>query len=153
MTPDAPSAPCTLHAQRACLARGPEARRAALYTRAQPGRDLPASHPQRPRHAPSSWRVGRTFVLAGVVFAVALAGCGVPRDEVRHVVGGAGGVARAVTSFSRQLVRSWCPQALTDGGRELSQAQARGCLARAWQDWLRELRRSGYDPVRVADGR
>ncbi len=151
MTPDAPSAPCTLHAQCACLARGPETRRAALYTRAEPGRDLPASRRQPPRHAPSSWRLRRTFVLAGVVFA--LAGCGVPRDEVRHVVGGAGGVARAVTSVSHQLVRSWCPQALTDGGRELSQAQARGCLARAWQDWLRELRRSGYDPLQVANGR
>ena len=37
-------------------------------------------------------------------------------------------------------------------GRDLSQPQARKCLRRARDAWLRELRRGGYDPGQVGRG-
>ncbi len=55
----------------------------------------------------------------------------------------------AATRLSVQLMRSWCPHAVAGGGRGLTEAQARGCLRQAWDAWLRELRRNGYDPNRV----
>ena len=89
----------------------------------------------------------------GVLAALALGGCGAPSlGDVHEAVGGAAHAAQAVTQLSQQLMRSWCPQAVAEGGRKLTEGQARGCLQRAWQDWLRELRRNGYDPGKVGGG-
>ena len=64
-------------------------------------------------------------------------------------MGGAARASGATTQLSQQLMRSWCPQAVAGGGRRLTEAQARDCLRRAWDAWLRELRQNGYDPTRV----
>ena len=48
---------------------------------------------------------------------------------------------------------SWCPRSVADGGRRLSQAQARDCLKRAWNGWLSELRHDGYDPRKIAQAK
>jgi len=61
--------------------------------------------------------------------------------------------AAAATQISRHLIRSWCPPALAHGGRELTSAQARGCLRRASNGWLAELRAHRDDPSRVASDR
>jgi hypothetical protein len=50
-------------------------------------------------------------------------------------------------------MRWWCPQAVADGGRELTETQARRCLQRARDAWLRERRRNGYDPRQIGRGR
>lgn len=60
---------------------------------------------------------------------------------------------RAVTGQSQQLMGSWCPRAVAAGGRKLTKGSARACLQRAWQDWLSELRRNGYEPGKVGGGR
>ena len=89
----------------------------------------------------------------GVVLAVvALAGCGVSGSDVNQAVGGAAHAAQAVTHLSEKAMRSWCPAAVADDGRQLSQGQARDCLQRAWNGWLNELKRNGYDPRRIAQG-
>lgn len=86
---------------------------------------------------------------AAALIALTLAGCGGTSDALSHAVSGAAGASKAATRLSQQLMRSWCPQAVADGGRRLTNAQARGCLRHAWDAWLRELRRDGYDPTRV----
>jgi hypothetical protein len=94
--------------------------------------------------------------LAAALIAVTLAGCGGTSDALSHAVSAAARASNAATRLSPQLMRSWCPQAVAGGGRRLTDAQARGCLQRAWDGWLRELRRNRYDPSRVvtdADGR
>jgi len=111
------------------------------------GRQL-ADHRHRlacARAAPRS----RWGALAGVLAALALAGCGTPWADVNRAVGEAGHAAGAVTRLSQNAVRSWCPQAGVNGGRDLTQTQARACLQRAWQGWLGELRRNGYNPSQV----
>jgi hypothetical protein len=86
---------------------------------------------------------------AAALIALTLAGCGGTSDALSHAVSGAARASKAATRLSQQLTRSWCPQAVAGGGRRLTEAQARGCLQRAWDGWLRELRRNGYDPSRV----
>jgi hypothetical protein len=95
-------------------------------------------------HADRSAPARRCACLAALV-ALAVGGCGGTSDAL----GGAAGASAATTQLSRQLMRSWCPQAVAGGGRRLTEAQARDCLHRAWDAWLRELRRNGYDPTRV----
>ena len=87
--------------------------------------------------------------LAAALIALTLAGCGGTSDALSHAVSGAASASGAATCFSHQLMRSWCPQAVAAGGRRLTEAQARGCLRQAWDAWLHELRRNGYDPNRV----
>ena len=84
--------------------------------------------------------------VAGVLIVLALAGCGSPSAEISHALSAPAHASRAVTRLSHRLMRSWCPEAVAQSGRELTPAQAHGCLQRAWSDWLRELRRNGYDP-------
>lgn len=81
--------------------------------------------------------------------ALTMAGCGGTSDALSHAISGAARVSKATTGISQQLMRSWCPQAVADGGRRLTEAQARRCLQKAWDGWLRELRRNGYDPGQV----
>jgi hypothetical protein len=77
----------------------------------------------------------------GVLLAAAtLAGCG---NQVSQAVGDAAQAAHTVTSLSEKAMRSWCPAAVADGGRGLTQTHARGCLRRAWGAWLGELERHG----------
>jgi hypothetical protein len=83
----------------------------------------------------------------------ALAGCGVSGNEVNQAVGDAAHAAHAATQLSNQAMRSWCPAAVADDGRRLTQVQARDCLQRAWNGWLTELKRSGYDPRQIAQGK
>ena len=85
--------------------------------------------------------------LAALV-ALAIGGYGTS-DTLSRAVGGAARTSGATTRLSRQLMRSWCPKGVADGGRRLTAAQSRDCLHRAWDAWLRELRRNGYDPTRV----
>ena len=87
--------------------------------------------------------------VACVLIVLALAGCGSPSAEVSHALSAAAHASRAVTRLSHRLMRSWCPEAVAQSGRELTPAQAHGCLQRAWSDWLRELRRNGYDPAQA----
>ena len=87
--------------------------------------------------------------VACVLVVLALAGCGSPSAEVGHAVSAAAHASQAVTRLSHRLIRSWCPQAVAHGGRDLTPEQARGCLQRAWSDWLRELRHNGYDPTQA----
>jgi hypothetical protein len=86
---------------------------------------------------------------AAALTALTLAGCGGAPDALSHAVNGAAQASRAATRLSEQLMRSSCPQALAGGGRHLTEAQAHGCLQQAWDGWLHELRRNGYDPNRV----
>ena len=83
--------------------------------------------------------------VACVLVVLALAGCGSASAEVSHVVSAAAHASEAITRLSHRLLRPWCPQAVANSGRDLTPGQARGCLQRAWSDWLRELRDSGYD--------
>jgi len=87
--------------------------------------------------------------LVGVLAALALAGCGTPASELSHALGVAARASQAASSLSRRLLDGWCPHALAGDGRDLTETQARACLRRAWQGWLRELRRDGYNPSRV----
>ena len=84
---------------------------------------------------------------ACALVVLALAGCGSPSVGVSHAVSAAAHASEAVTRLSDRLLRSWCPQAVANSGRNLTPGQARGCLQRAWSDWLRELRYDGYDPT------
>lgn len=87
---------------------------------------------------------------AAALIALTLAGCRGTSDALSHAVSGAARVSKATTRLSQQLMRSsWCPQAVADGGRRMTAAQAHACLQRAWDGWLRELRRNGYDPSQV----
>jgi hypothetical protein len=88
-------------------------------------------------------------VSAAALIALAVGGCGGTSDALSHAASGAARASGATTRLSQQLMRSWCPQAVASGGRRLTEAQARGCLQRAWDAWLRDLRRNGYDPSRV----
>jgi hypothetical protein len=89
-----------------------------------------------------------------VLVATTLAGCGgVPSDSHRRrVVDDPVRAAGATTRLSQRLLRQWCPQAVRHGGRDLTQPQARKCLRRARDAWLRDLRRGGYDPGQVGRG-
>ena len=88
--------------------------------------------------------------VAALLAAVALAGCG--GSTANQAVSDAAHVAHVVTQLSKRQMRSWCPRSVADGGRALSQAEARECLRRAWNGWLSELRRDGYDPRKIAQG-
>jgi hypothetical protein len=88
-------------------------------------------------------------VSAAELIVLTLAGCGGTSDALSHAVDGAARASKASTRLSEQLMRPWCPQAVAGGGRRLTEAQARGCLQQAWDGWLRELRRTSYDPSRV----
>ena len=83
--------------------------------------------------------------------ALALGGCGA--GEVNEAVRDASQAAHAVTRLSEKAMRSWCPAAVCNGGRRLSRAQARDCLRRASNGWLGELKRNGYDPRKIAQGK
>jgi len=98
--------------------------------------------PDRP--APARRRVW----LAALV-ALAVGGCGGTSDALSRAVSGAARASGAATQLSQNVMRAWCPQAVADGGRRLTEAQARDCLHRAWDAWLHELRQTGYDPTRV----
>ena len=89
-----------------------------------------------------------------LLVAVALGGCSASTSsEVNQVVGDTAHVAHAVTQLSEKAMRSWCPAAVGDDGQRLTQAQARECLRRAWNGWLGELKRNGYDPNKVGEGK
>jgi hypothetical protein len=96
-------------------------------------------------------RMGAT--VSAVLVVAALVGCGSTASEVDQAVGDAAQAAHAVTQLSQKAMRSWCPAAVADGGRSLTQAQARACLRRAWNGWLAELKRHGYNPQQVARGK
>jgi hypothetical protein len=98
-------------------------------------------------------RAQRSAALWLVLLAVAIGGCGTSTSsEVNQAVGEADHVARAVTQLSEKAMRSWCPAAVAADGRRLTQTQARECLRRAWNRWLGELKRNGYDPNNVGEG-
>ena len=95
----------------------------------------------------------RSAALGILLAAVALGGCGTSTSsEVNQAVGDAAHAAQAVTQLSQKAMRSWCPAAVAGDGRPLSQAQARDCVRQAWNGWLGELKRNGYDPRKVARG-
>jgi hypothetical protein len=92
--------------------------------------------------------------LGAMLAAAALGGCGPPGSgDVNQAVGDAARAAQAVTQLSQKAVRSWCPAAVAGDGRQLTQAQARDCLRRAWNGWLGELKRNGYDARAIAQGK
>jgi hypothetical protein len=71
-------------------------------------------------------RERRCWWLAALV-ALAVGGCGGTSDALN----GAARASGATTQLSRQLMRSWCPQAVAAGGRRLTEAQARdACIGR-----------------------
>jgi hypothetical protein len=89
-----------------------------------------------------------------VLLAVVIGGCGTSTSsEVNQAVGDTAHVAHAVTELSEKAMRSWCPAAAADDARRLTQARARECLRRAWNGWLGELKRNGYDPNKVGEGK
>lgn len=95
----------------------------------------------------------RIAALGLVLAALALGACGTSTSsEVNQAVGEAAHVAHAVTQLSEKAMRSWCLAAVADDGRRLTQTQARECLHRAWNGWLGELKRNGYDPNKVGEG-
>lgn len=96
-------------------------------------------------------RVSR-MIGAALVIAV-LAGCGVSGNDANQAVGAAAKAAQGATRLSEHAMRSWCPAAVDAGGRQLTQAQARACLQRAWNGWLNELKRNGFNPRQMAQGR
>jgi len=71
-----------------------------------------------------------------------MADCGATPDPLSHAANGAARASNAATCLSQQLMRSWCPRAIARRGRRLTEAQARGCLQRAWGGWLQELPRN-----------
>jgi hypothetical protein len=97
---------------------------------------------------------GGRRTLTAVLAAAALGGCGASASgDVSQAVGDAARAAQAVTQLSKQAMQSWCPAAVAGDGRQLTQAQARDCLRRAWNGWLGELKRNGYDPNKVGEGK
>ena len=102
-----------------------------------------------PQPADPPTREPRRRLWATALITLTLAGCGATSDPLSHAISGAAQAARATTRLSQQLMRSWCPPAVAAGGRRLTEGQARECLRHAWDAWLRELRRDGYDPSRV----
>ena len=115
-------------------------RLAASKSRIVEGADINSSRPGGRSSAP----------VAALLAAVALAGCG--GSTANQAVSDAAHVAQAVTQLSKRQMGSWCPRSVADGGRALSQAEARECLRRAWNGWLSELRHDGYDPRKIARG-
>ncbi len=90
----------------------------------------------------------RATVLAAVCAVLAaVSGCG---GDVDRVISNARRVAREMTALSHR--RAWCPEAVTTGGRDLTTAQARACLDRAKNAYLRELRAGGYVPRTAVGG-
>jgi len=104
------------------------------------------------RTAARGWRNWRRVggTLGAVLTTAALIGCGSTASEVNQAVGDAAKTAHLATQLSHKTMRSWCPAAVTDGGRNLTRGQARACLRRAWNGWLTELKRDGYNPYQVA---
>ncbi len=98
---------------------------------------------------PSTRERRRRRPWAAALIAPTVGGCGGTSDALSDAVNGAARASSAATRSSQRLMRSWCPRAGAAGGRGLTDAQARGCLRQAWDAWLRELRRNGYDPNRV----
>ena len=93
-------------------------------------------------------------MLGAVLAAAALGGCGVSATGTSTRRWGTRPVRRKrVTQLSEHAMRSWCPAAVAGDGRQLTQAQARDCLRRAWNGWLGELERNGYDPNKVGEGK
>ena len=96
----------------------------------------------------------RSRTLGALLAAAALSGCGVSgSSDVHQAASDAAHAAQTVTQLSQKAMRSWYPAAVAGNGRQLSQAQARDCLRRAWNEWLGELKRNGYDPNKVAQGK
>ena len=93
---------------------------------------------------------GRKGALIAGLVVLAVGGCGGPSAAASRAVSGAARVSTAVTRLSENVTRSWCPEAVAGGGRLLTEAHALGCLRHAWDTWLRELRRDGSDPTRLA---
>ena len=91
---------------------------------------------------------GASGLVAAVLVALILAGCG--GSAASQAVSDAAHVARVITRVSTRELRSWCPRSVADGGRRLSQAQARKCLKRAWNGWLSDLHHDGYAPRKIA---
>ena len=93
---------------------------------------------------------GRKGALVAALVALAVGGCDGTSDAASRAVSSAARVSTAVTRLSENVTRSWCPEAVAGGGRLLTEAHALGCLRHAWDTWLRELRRDGSDPTRLA---
>jgi type IV pilus biogenesis protein CpaD/CtpE len=91
--------------------------------------------------------------LLATAAALAAAGCASSSAEIGQAVSAATRAAHAVTQLSENALRSWCPQAVAAGGSDLTQAEARGCLQRAWDGWMNELKRHGYNPQEAAQGK
>ena len=87
--------------------------------------------------------------MGAALIALMPAGCGGTSAAVSHAVSAAAARRAPPPVYRSRLMRSWCPQAIVEGGRRLTEARARGCLRQAWDAWLRELRRNGYHPSRV----
>jgi hypothetical protein len=91
----------------------------------------------------------RSGLSAGLLaLALVLAGCGadVFTSAARGVVDDSARAAAHATRLSHEQGRRWCPQAVNDRGRTLTQQQARRCIERASQAWRREPRRQGLRP-------
>jgi len=98
----------------------------------------------------------RTLTAAFAAATLVTAGCGgdyeLPTDPgaaVRDVAR----VARDISQVERAFLAKWCPDAFTNGGRDLTTPGARACLRKAKEAYLAELRKVGYDPEAIARGK
>ena len=99
--------------------------------------------------ADRSTREPRRRLWAAALIALTLAGCGATSDPLSHAVSGA-----ARRRVRRHPLLAAADAVLVPAGRRCRRPQAdRGagarCLRQAWDVWLHELRRNGYDPSRV----
>jgi hypothetical protein len=91
----------------------------------------------------------RRRALVAALIALAVGGCGETSDAEATRSAARRACRGPPRGSPRQLMRSWCPEAVAGARRRLTEARARGCVRHAWDVWLRELRRNGYDPTRV----
>jgi xanthine dehydrogenase iron-sulfur cluster and FAD-binding subunit A len=97
----------------------------------------------------------RPVLLAAVsAAALALGGCGAgpatPTSPEQALRNGAH-MSEAARVASRRMLRELCPKAARNAGRDLTQAEAKRCLGRAWNRYRQTMRRYGFDPEQVAD--
>lgn len=98
----------------------------------------------------------RTLTATLAAVTLTAAGCGpdyeLPTDP-GAAVRDAARVVRNISAAEHAFLAQWCPDAFTNGGRDLTTPEARACLHKAKNAYLTELRKVGYDPEAIADGR
>lgn len=93
----------------------------------------------------------RLSPLAAACAALTIAGCGGVPTTPAHALRDSAKLSHDAIDFSHSTMRRWCPAAVQNDGRDLTQAQARACLRRAAVEYRAVLKKDGYDPTTVTN--